>query len=90
MVPRWAAWTGVGVTAALALAAGIFTGAAQARFDQLSRTCTPCSESQIDSVKSKVVVRNLLWASAGIAGALTGAGFYLGSRDASVSVAFEF
>jgi hypothetical protein len=89
-VPRWAAWTGVGVTAALAVAAIASTSAAQARYDDLAKTCPPCSESQIDSVKSKVVLRNLLWAATGVTAALTGVGFYLSTREAGVKLALEF
>jgi len=90
VVPRWAAWTGVGVTAALAVAAVVSTSAAQARFDHLSKTCGPCSESQIDSLKSRVVLRNLLWTATGVSAALTGVGFYLSAREAGVSLAFRF
>jgi hypothetical protein len=89
-LPAWVPWAGVGLTAALATGAVVSTVSAQSRYDHLRQTCAPCSESEIDDLKARVVVRDVLWVATGLSAALTGIGFYLGQREAAVSVAGRF
>jgi hypothetical protein len=91
MLPGWAPWVGAGVTAGLATAAIVSTLSAQARYDHLRTTCAPsCSGGDIDGLRRRVVVRNLLWVATGVSAALTGVGFYVSQREATVSMACRF
>ena len=87
-------WVGVGATAAL-VGAAIGTGlSASSKYDELKNSCgsTPagCGNSQIDSVKSRALVTNVLWGLAAVAAVGTGVMFYLTPTSAAAQVAWGF
>lgn len=91
---RYLRWVGVGVTLALAGGA-IATGlSASSKYDDLNRTCgatsAGCPKSDIDGVKSRALVANLLWGATGVAAVATGLAFYLTPRGGAVQVAWRF
>ena len=91
---RYLRWLGVGVTAALvggAIATGV---SASSRYDDLKNTCgnTPegCTDSQTNTVKSRALVTNILWALAGTATVGTGVMFVLTPHESLAQVAWSF
>lgn len=91
---RFLRWVGVGVTAALA-ASAITTGVlAQTKYNDLKdgcgRTSEGCSSGDIDGVKTRALVTNVLWGLAGAAAIGTGVMFYLTPRQASAQLAWSF
>jgi tetratricopeptide (TPR) repeat protein len=69
-------WIAAGAAGALALSALIVGLNAQSRFDELSDTCKPaCSDSEVDSVKTRALVTDVLWGAAAAA-AVTAAVLY--------------
>ncbi len=74
-------WIALGSAGALALGALVLGLSAQSKFDELSSPspegCKPsCSDSQVDSVKTRALVTDILWGTA-IAAGITGGVFYL-------------
>jgi hypothetical protein len=66
---------------------------ATSKYSELQGTCgdaPPCSEGQIDSVKTRVRIANVLCVVAGTAAAFTGVVLYLDHLKSSVSVALRF
>jgi tetratricopeptide (TPR) repeat protein len=91
---RYLRWLGVGVTSALvggAIATGI---SASSRYDDLKNTCgnTPagCTDSQMNTVKSRALMTNILWALAGTAAVGTGVMFVLTPHESVAQVAWSF
>lgn len=91
---RYLRWLGVGVTAALvggAIATGV---SASSRYDDLKNTCgkTPagCTDGQTNTVKSRALVTNILWALAGTAAVGTGVMFILTPHESVAQVAWRF
>jgi tetratricopeptide (TPR) repeat protein len=91
---RYLRWLGVGVTAALvggAIATGV---SASSKYDDLKNTCgnTPegCTDSQVNPVKSRALVTNILWALAGTAAVGTGVMFVLTPHESVAQVAWSF
>jgi len=87
-------WLGVGVTAAL-VGGAIATGlSASSKYDNLKDTCgnTPagCTDSQTNTVKSRALVTNILWALAGTAAVGTGVMFVLTPHESVAQVAWSF
>jgi tetratricopeptide (TPR) repeat protein len=87
-------WVGVGATLALAGAA-IGTGlSASSKYDDLKKSCgetvAGCDEGQIDAVKSRALVTNVLWSLAGVAAIGTGVMFYLTPGSAAAQIAWRF
>jgi tetratricopeptide (TPR) repeat protein len=89
---RARAWLGAGATAAFAVGAVIAGSLATARYDSLNASCgkTRCSEDQIDSVKLRAHVADVLWGLAGAAAVATGVVVYLDNREGSASMALAF
>ena len=74
-------WIALGSAGALALSALVVGLSAQSKFDELSSPspegCKPsCSDSQVDSVKTRALVTDILWGTA-IAAGITGGVLYL-------------
>ena len=93
-IPRWVPWTGAVLTVGL-LTGAIITGtAASRRYDQLRTSCgatsAGCPAADVDGVKSKATVANLLWAATAVAGIATGIVIYIDSRDGSISKRWSF
>jgi tetratricopeptide (TPR) repeat protein len=91
---RYLRWVGVGVTLALAGGA-IATGlSASSKFDDLKGSCgstsAGCARSDIDGVKSRALVTNLLWGATGVAAIATGLAFYLTPHESAVQVAWRY
>lgn len=87
-------WVGVGVTAAL-VGGAITTGAlARSKYNDLKGSCGKtlegCSSGDIDGVKSRALVTNVLWGLAGAAAVGTGVMFYLTPHEASAQLAWRF
>jgi hypothetical protein len=63
-------WIAAGAAGALALSALIVGLNAQSKFDELSDTCKPaCSDSDVDSVKTRALITDVLWGTAAAAAA---------------------
>lgn len=93
-IPRWVPWTGGVLTVGL-LTGAILTGrAASQRYDQLRASCgatsAGCPSADVDGVKSKATVANVLWAATAVAGIATGIVIYIDARDASISKRWIF
>jgi tetratricopeptide (TPR) repeat protein len=87
-------WVGVGATLALAggaIAAGV---SASSKYDDLKNSCGNtyggCSASQVDSVKSRALLTNVLWGLAGVAAVTTGVLFYMTPHESGVQMAWRF
>ena len=90
----WYVWAAAGGTVVFATAAIVAGLSANSRFNELQSSCgattAGCSESQIDSVKSRATLTDVLWVLAGASAVATGVSFYVDSREAGVSVALTF
>jgi hypothetical protein len=88
---KWT-WVAGGSTVVLAGAATIVGLSMKSRFDDLKGSCgraSPdqlgCSNSEIDSVHTRMVTANVLWGLAGAAAITTGVLFYLEGRPVAVA-----
>jgi hypothetical protein len=91
---RYLRWIGVGVTVALAGGA-IATGlSASSKYDDLKGSCgatsAGCSDSDIDGIKSRALLTNVLWGAAGVSAVATGLAFYLAPHGGAVQMAWRF
>jgi tetratricopeptide (TPR) repeat protein len=91
---RWYFWAAAGGAVAFgagAIAAGL---AANSRFSDLQGSCgsTPagCTESQIDTVKSRADLANVFWILAAASAVGTGVSLYVENHGAEVAVAYRF
>jgi tetratricopeptide (TPR) repeat protein len=87
-------WVGVGATGALVVGA-ITTGVlARSKYNDLKGDCgkTPqgCSSGDIDGVKTRALLTNVLWGLAGAAAIGTGVMFYMTPHEASAQLAWRF
>jgi tetratricopeptide (TPR) repeat protein len=89
---RWT-WVGVGVTGVLAGGATIAGLTMRSRYHSLQDGCgrTPagCSDDQIDGLRTRVRVANLLWGLTAASAVATGVSFYLESGGARVLLAWR-
>lgn len=89
---RWT-WVGLGVTGALAGGATIAGLTTRSRYHSLQDSCgkTPagCSDDQIDRLRTRVRVTNVLWGLTAASAAATGVSFYLESGGARVLLAWR-
>jgi len=87
-------WVGAGVTLALAGGALLSGVAASSKYDDLKSSCgatsTGCSNGDINGVKSRALLTNVLWGAAGVVAIGTGVIFYLTPRQSAVQVAWRF
>jgi outer membrane protein assembly factor BamD (BamD/ComL family) len=89
----WYFWTAAAATGAFAVGAIVAGVAANGRYSDLENGCgmtSGCSESQIDTVKTRARLANVLWILAGASAVATGVTFYIDSRESTVSVALKF
>jgi hypothetical protein len=89
---KWYVWAAAGGTVLFATGAIVAGLSANSRFNDLQNSCgstsAGCSESQIDGVKSRAALTDVLWILAGASAVAIGVSFYLDSREAGVSVAW--
>jgi hypothetical protein len=93
-LPTGLAWAGVGATVALG-AGAIVTGVqASHRYDQLRSSCghtaEGCATADIDQVKSRARIANLLWAATGVTAAATGIVVIINAREVGFAGAWSF
>jgi hypothetical protein len=84
----------VATTAGLGIAAIIAGVTANARYDELQSSCgkapSGCTEAEIDSVKTRVTITNVLWVMSGAAAVTSGVLFYVDARGKGASIALRF
>ena len=87
-------WIGVGATLALAGGAIISGVSASSKYDDLKGTCgntyEGCTSTQVDSVKARALLANVLWGLAGVAAVTTGVLFYVAPHEGGVQAAWRF
>lgn len=93
---KWAPWVGLGITAILG-AATIAEGlSARSSFEDLRGDCgktKTCTDSQVDALRSKATVTNVLLGLTTVSAAATGIAFYLrysGATESGVSLAWKY
>jgi hypothetical protein len=78
---RFYTWIAAGAAGALALSALVVGLNAQSKFDELSDTCKPtCADSEVDSVKTRALVADILWGTAAAAGVTAAILFFVEGR----------
>ncbi len=78
---RFFTWIAAGAAGALALSALVVGLNAQSKFDELSDTCKPtCAESEVDSVKTRALVADVLWGTAAAAAVTATVLFFVEGR----------
>ena len=93
---KWAPWVGVGITAALGVATIIEGLSANSSFSDLQGSCgktKTCTDSQVDGVRSKATVTNVLLGLTAASAAATGVVFYFsysGGGETGVSLAWRY
>jgi len=93
---KWAPWVGVGITAALGVATIVEGLSANSSFNNLQGNCgktRPCTDSQVDGVRSKTTVTNVLLGLTAASAAATGVVFYFsysGSKETAASLAWRY
>lgn len=91
---RWLAWTGVGATALAATGAIIAGLSVNSRYDSLVSTCgglpDGCSSSQVDGVRSRVLLTNILWGVTGVLAVGTGLTFYFTGHESGIAATRSF
>jgi tetratricopeptide (TPR) repeat protein len=93
---KWAPWVGVGITAALGVATIIEGLSANSSFNNLQGNCgktRTCTDSQVDGVRSKATVTNVLLGLTAASTAATGVVFYFsysGSKETAASLAWRY
>jgi hypothetical protein len=93
-LPGGLAWAGVGATLALGAGAVITGLQASHRYDELRASCgrTPegCAPADINQVKSRALVANVLWAATGVAALATGVVVVVNAREVGFAGAWSF
>jgi len=93
---KWASWVGVGLTTALGVATIVEGLSANSSFNDLQESCgktKTCTNSQIDGVRSKTTVTNVLLGLTAASAAATGVVFYFsysGSKETAASLAWRY
>lgn len=83
---RFFTWIAAGAAGALALSALVVGLNAQSKFDELSDTCKPtCAESEVDSVKTRALVADVLWGTAAAAAVTAAVLFFVEGRKSGAS-----
>jgi tetratricopeptide (TPR) repeat protein len=91
---RYLRWVGSGLTLALVGGAIVSGVSASSKFSELKNSCGStsigCTASEIDALKSRALLTNILWGAAAVAAVGTGIAFYLAPRAGAVQVAWDF
>ena len=93
---KWAPWVGVGITTALGAATLVEGLSANSSFSDLRGGCgktKTCTDSQVDGVRSKATVTNVLLGLTAASAAATGVAFYFnysGGRETGASLAWRY
>jgi len=93
---KWAPWVGVGITAALGVATIVEGLSARSSFSDLQGACgktKTCTDSQVDGVKSKATVTNVLLGLTAASAAATGVAFYFnysGGKETGLFLAWKY
>ena len=93
---RWAPWAGVGVTTVLGIATIIEGLSANSSFSDLQGTCgktRTCTHSQVDGVRSKATVTNVLLGLTVASAVAAGVAFYFyysGGKETGASLAWRY
>ena len=92
---KWAPWVGVGITAALGVATTVEGFSARSSFSDLQQTCgktKTCTDSQVNGVRSKTTVTNVLLGLTAASAVATGVAFlfYSGGSETGVSLAWRY
>ncbi|MCA9668292.1 MAG: hypothetical protein KC503_22020 [Myxococcales bacterium] len=83
---RFWTWIAAGTAGALALGALVVGLNAQSKFDELETTCKPaCADADVDSVKTRAIVADVLWGFAGAALVTATVLFFLEGRGGGSS-----
>lgn len=81
---RFYTWIAAGAAGALALSALIVGLNAQSKYDELDGECAPkCDPADVDSVKTRAVVTDVLWGTAAVAAVAAGVLWWLEGRNLS-------
>ena len=90
----WIPWTLAGTTLALGAGAIVYGLSTSQHYNDLSSSCgqttTGCTSDQVQSVKHRALVTNLLWGLTGLAAVGTGIAVYVDTSDAGVSALWTF
>jgi tetratricopeptide (TPR) repeat protein len=93
-LPRWLPWFSLGATLALGTGAVVTGLGASQRYDELRGSCGQtsegCAQTDIDQVKSRALIANLLWAAAGVGAITTGVTLYVNTREAGFAGVWSF
>ena len=93
-IPRAVPWTGAVLTVGLLAGAIVVGTGASHRYDELRAGCgataAGCSPIDVDGLKSKALVANLLWAATAVAGVATGITVYIDAREGGISRLWTF
>jgi hypothetical protein len=90
----WYFWTAAAATVAFAGGAVVAGLSANGMFNDLQKGCgattAGCSDSQINGLKSRATLANVLWILAGASAVAAGVTFYFDGRESRASVALRF
>jgi hypothetical protein len=90
---KWYVWASAGGLLAFTTAATVVSLSANSRFNGLQSTCgvdRTCTDSQVDTVRSRATAANVLWGLAGASAIATGVSVYLSNRENVAFVAWRF
>jgi hypothetical protein len=90
---RWYVWATAGATVAFTGASIVSALSANSMWDNLNGSCgvtKGCTPNQVDSLRSRATLTNVLLAFAGVSAVATGVSLYVGNRDAVVTLAWRF
>jgi len=83
-------WIAAGAAGALALSALVVGLNAQSKYDELSDTCKPaCADSEVDSVKTRAIVTDVLWGTAAAAAVAAAVLYFVEGRSLKKEKTFE-
>lgn len=83
-------WIAAGAAGALALSALVVGLNAQSKYDELSDTCKPaCADSEVDSVKTRAIVTDVLWGTAAAAAVAAAVLYFVEGRSLKKEKTYE-
>jgi tetratricopeptide (TPR) repeat protein len=91
---RWPAWLGAALTVGFAGGATALTLHTNRRYDDLRERCGNtaggCTDAQIDQIRQRGLLVNVLWGLTGVSAVATGIAIYATGDETGASVAFRF